>query len=257
MNYTVNAALLLIGLFVGMLLFLNIGQRVGRRVRAEETDAARARLSAIEAAIFGLMGLMIAFTFAGAAQRYELRRGLVVDEANAIGTAYLRIDLLSASRQGPLREKYRRYTEARFAAYRAPSDAERSKALADAATLQREIWAETIAALPEVSPQAMNVIIPAVNEMIDVTTKRAIAALTHTPGMIMAMLLLLGLICSLLAGYVLAGTRTRFVGLHFLAFALVMTATIYMVFDLDYPRVGLIRLDFADEALLDLLAMMK
>ena len=118
MNYNATAVLLLIGLFVGMLTMLAIGERMGRRTLAQQPDAARARLTGIEAAIFGLMGLMIAFTFSGAAQRYELRRQLVVDEANAIGTAYLRLDLLPTSRQPALREKYRRYTEARLAVYR-------------------------------------------------------------------------------------------------------------------------------------------
>ena len=93
--------------------------------------------------------------------------------------------------------------------------------------------------------------------MIDDTTSRATAALTHTPTLIMAMLPMLGLVCSLLAGYVIAGSQTRQVGLHLLAFALMMTATIYVVFDLDYPRFGLMRLDFADQGLLDLLDAMK
>lgn len=256
-SFSLNAVLIIVGLFAGMLLCLTIGQRLGRRRPAEATDAARSRLSAIEAAIFGLMGLMIAFTYAGAAERYEIRRQLVVEEANAIGTAYLRLDLLPAYRQEALREKYRLYAQARFAVFRAPSEDKRSSAQAAAVQLQREIWAGTIAALVEATPQATNVVIPALNAMIEVTIKRGIIALTHTPGMILAMLLMLGLVCSLLAGYVLAGSPRHHVGLHLLAFALVMTATIYMVFDLDYPRFGLIRLDFADQALLDVLDGMK
>ncbi len=93
--------------------------------------------------------------------------------------------------------------------------------------------------------------------MIDVTTSCAIAAFTHSPKLIMAMLSVLGLVCSLLAGYSIAGSQTRLVGLHLLAFALMMTVTIYVIFDLDYPRFGFIRLDFADQALRDLLAGMK
>ena len=93
--------------------------------------------------------------------------------------------------------------------------------------------------------------------MIDVTTSRATAALTHTPKLIMAMLSMLGLVCSLLGGYVIAGSQTRQVGLHLLAFALMMTATIYVIFDLDYPRFGLMRLHFADQGLIDLLDAMK
>ena len=134
MSYNAIAYLLIAGLFAGMLLCLLIGQRLGRRHRAEETDIAHTRLTAIEAAIFGLMGLMLAFTFSGAAQRYELRRQLIVDEANAIGTSYLRLDLLPTSRQAALREKYRRYTEARLAVYRVLPDIEASTAQVAVAT---------------------------------------------------------------------------------------------------------------------------
>lgn len=126
-----------------------------------------------------------------------------------------------------------------------------------ATALQQEIWAETIAALAEAPSYAPGVVIPALNQMIDVTTSRAIAALTHTPLLIMARLSILGFACSLLAGYVIAGSQTRLVGLHVLGFALMLTTTIYLIIDLDFPRFGIIRLDFADQGLLDLLARMK
>src|SRR6185503_11137843 len=99
MTFNLAAVLILVGLFGGILLCLKLGQQIGLRNQAEMTETARARLTAVEAAVFALMGLMIAFTFSGAAQRYELRRQLTVDEANAIGTSYLRIDLLPVARQ--------------------------------------------------------------------------------------------------------------------------------------------------------------
>ena len=71
------------------------------------------------------------------------------------------------------------------------------------------------------------------------------------------MLVLLGTACSLLAGYAMAGIGTRHVTLHTITFALIITSTVYVILDLDYPRFGLIRLDSADQALLDLLAGMK
>jgi hypothetical protein len=254
MSFNTTSVLLLIGVFTGMLLSLIIGQRLGRREMDVGTDSGRIQLTAVEAAIFGLMGLMIAFTFSGAAQRYELRRQLVVDEANAIGTSYLRIDLLPAARQAALRHKYRQYLESRIAIYQ-PGMNTSHEAIAN--KLQQEIWAGTVAALAEAPPQATIIIVPALNEMIDVTTRRSIAALTHTPKLIMAMLLTLGLVCSLLAGYVIGSSHTRHAGFHWLAFAFMMTITIYVIYDLDYPRYGAIQIDFADRALTDLLADMK
>lgn len=258
MNLNVIYMLFPIGLFLGMLLSLLIGQYLGRRDGLKVTDAVHARLTTVEAAIFGLMGLMIAFTFSGAAERYELRRQLVVDEANAIGTSYLRLDLLPASRQAALREAYRRYLEARIARTRLLPDVKASEQqMAIATRLQQEIWEGTIAALAEAPPHATIVVLPALNEMIDVTTSRAIAALTHTPTLIMVLLTILGLVCSLLAGYDSPVRGTNLIGLHQIAFAVMMTATIYMVFDLDYPRFGVMRIDFADQALIDVLAGMK
>jgi hypothetical protein len=250
--------LLVLGLFLGMLGMLALGQRLGRRSLAQEADVVRSRLTGVETAIFGLMGLMIAFTFSGAAARYELRRQLTVEEANAIGTAYLRLDLLPAASQPALRDRFRRYVTARIAVYRVLPDIETSNAQAAiATTLQQEIWTGVLAALKEAPPQATIVVVPALNQMIDITTARAIAALTHTPKLIFSVLLILGLVCSMLAGYVLAYTNTGNVRLHVVAFAVVVTLTIYLIFDLDYPRFGIIRLDFADQGLIDLLAGMK
>ena len=258
LNYNAIAFLLILGLFAGMLLMLTIGQRLGQRSLGQETDVVRSRLTGVETAVFGLMGLLIAFTFSGASARYELRRQLIVEEANAIGTAYLRLDLLPAASQPALREKFRQYVEARIEVYRVLPDIGASNARAVVAvTLQNEIWTGALAALKEAPPQATIVVVPALNQMIDVTTTRAIAMHTHTPKLIFAILLILGLVCSLLAGYVLAYTKTGNVRLHLFAFALIVPLTIYVIFDLDFPRFGLIELDFADQALIDLLAGMK
>ena len=257
-NIQLIAFLVVVGLFIGILAALAVGHYLGRLNISKETETAGIRLTAVEAAVFGLMGLMIAFTFSGAASRYEVRRQLTVDEANVIGTAYLRLDLLPAQAQPALREKFRRYTEARIAVFQLLPDIEASyKQAAVAASLQRDIWAGAIAALGASPPQATIMVVPALNQMFDITTSREIAALTHTPWVVYLMLVLLGLACSLLAGYVMAGIRTRHVMLHTITFALIMTSTVYVIVDLDYPRFGLIRLDFADKGLLDLLARMK
>ncbi len=202
-----------------------------------------------------MLGLLVAFTFAGAASRFEARRVLVVQEANAIGTAYLRLDLLPAAAQPALREKFRRYVEARLAVYRALPDLEAAYAqMALAAGLQQEIWSGSVAALREAPPNASLLLLPALNEMIDITTTRLVAAKTHTPPVILGALALLALFCSVLAGYGLAGGKPFSMALHMVGFALVLTFTIYVILDLDHPRVGLIRVDFADQALTDVLA---
>ena len=97
----------LVGFFVGMVLLLEVGRRIRLRALAKEGEKPAGGLGVVEGAIFGLMGLVIAFTFSGAASRFDARRQLIVEEANSIGTAYLRIDLLPEATQPPLREMLR------------------------------------------------------------------------------------------------------------------------------------------------------
>src|SRR4029079_11793835 len=97
--------LLLPGLFIAIVLSVEIGRRLGRRHAAEETASPSSVFATIQTGIYALLGLMIAFTFASAASRFEARRSLTVDEANAIGTAYLRLDLLPPASRPALRAK--------------------------------------------------------------------------------------------------------------------------------------------------------
>ena len=249
--------LLLPGFFLSIVLFIEIGRRLGARYVAEESERARTVLGTVETAIYALLGLMVAFTFSGAASRFDTRRTLTVDEANAIGTAYLRLDLLPSAAQPPLRDKFRRYTEARIAVYRALPDVKASNAqAARAIALQTEIWADAIAGLKE-SPDAAILVVPALNAMIDITTTRAIILKTHIPSTVLATLIVLMLVCSMLVGNGLRRERTFSTALHTLGFALVVTVTMYVILDLDHPRVGLIQLDYVDQALTDVLAGMR
>lgn len=256
--YSAGAFLLTVGLFLGMLAMMALGHRLRQRTLAGEADTVHSRLTGVEAAIFGLMGLMVAFTFSGAADRYELRRQLVVEETNAIRTAYLRLDLLPAHTQPALRDRFHRYVEARLAIFRALPDIEAAyEQIAVAAALQKEIWTGILAALKEASSQSTIMMIPALNQMIDITSTRTSAVFAHTPKLVFVVLLIIGLVCSLLAGYVSADTKPLKYRLPLVGFAAVWSLTIYLIFDLDYPRFGIIRLDFADQAFIDLLAGMK
>lgn len=95
--------------------------------------------------MFALLGLLIAFTFSGALSRFDSRRFGAVDEANAIGTAYLRIDLLPASTRPKLREAMRAYTDSRIATYRLLPDIAAARAeLERSRALQAEIWSQAV-----------------------------------------------------------------------------------------------------------------
>ena len=118
MGFELSALLLSGGLFVAMFAMLELGHRLGVRRRRIDAEGAAAGTGVVEGAVFALLGLLIAFTFSGAASRFDERRKLVVEEANAIGTAYLRLDLLPSAAQLDLRASFRRYLDARLAVYR-------------------------------------------------------------------------------------------------------------------------------------------
>lgn len=252
------AVLIAIGLFVGIMFLMEVGRRIGARQLARDPDGVRTGTGTVEGAIFALVGLLIAFTFSGAATRFDERRALIVQETNAIGTAWLRLDLLAEPARSALREDFRHYVDARLAAYRRIPDMPRvMAALQEATELQARIWNGALAAgrAADAAPDAVKLLVPALNEMIDITTTRTKATEMHPPAVVYMMLVVLTLAASLLAGYGMAGTRSRN-WLHITGFAAVMAMAIYIIIDMEYPRLGLIRVDAFDQALVDLRAGM-
>jgi len=254
MSHELSVFLFTFGLFLGMLLFLEIGRRVGIRRRKEDAGAGGEGIGALDGAVFTLLGLLIAFTFSGASSRFDTRRELIVEETNDIGTAYLRLDLLPPGAQLALRESFRRYLDARIEAYqKLPDLAAAQESLAKANELQLLIWRQAVAAsvAPGAPPQAPILLLPALNAMIDITTTRTMAAQMHPPAVVFAMLFGLALAASLLAGYGMAGSKMRR-WFHILGFAFVTAVAVYVILDMEYPRLGLIRVDAFDQALIDL-----
>src|SRR5262249_12777640 len=114
MNPAHWAAALSIGLFVGIVACLEVGYRVGRHSSEKNPESAHEGIGVIEAAVFALLGLLLGFSFAGGTSRLDTKRQLIVQEANAISTAYLRLDLLPASNQPEMRRLFREYLDARL-----------------------------------------------------------------------------------------------------------------------------------------------
>jgi len=258
MNIELIASASAAGLLFGMLALSEIGRRMGSAGLARDPDGLKGTGSAA-AAVFGLLGLLIAFTFSGAASRFEARRHLITQEANAIGTAYLRLDVLPRDSQPELRSLFRRYVELRAGTYRQSARSEaRNARLAEAAAMQSQIWLRAVAACqrPDAPAQATMLLLPALNEMIDITTTRATATENHPPLVIFLLLGVLSLIGALLVGYDLAPNKERS-WLHPALFAFMMSLAVYVIIDLEYPRQGLIRVDQADHVLLELRRSMQ
>jgi hypothetical protein len=240
-------------LFLGMLILLETGRRLGVRRRPKESEGERGSLGTIEGAVFALFGLLMAFTFSGAALRFNEKRMLIADEVNTIETAYLRLHLVPPEARAALQELFRNYVDSRLETYRKLPNMEAAQMeMANSKRIQEEIWTEAIAAtrLSNSHPDAGKLLLPALNNMIDITTTRTMALQTHPPRIIYVLLFGLGLICSLLAGYRMASSQRRS-WLHIIGFTVITVIIVYVMLDVEYPRAGLIRLETADQLLVD------
>ena len=131
MNLVFVALIAAASLLVLILAAAEVGRRTGVARLARHSGELAQGGGSTEAAMFALFGLLIAFTFSGAASRFEDRRHLIADEANAIGTAYLRLDLLPSHARPPLRELFRKYVDVRYTVYRQSEDDAATRAKLD------------------------------------------------------------------------------------------------------------------------------
>ncbi len=242
-----------------MLVSMLWGRRLGRRAFAAAPNARPAGLGTVETVAFALLGLLLAFTFSGAATRLDLRRAQIVEEANDIGTAWLRLDTLAPADRVRLREVFRRYVDARIATYQAlGSEAfldEAAAAYARSVTIQQELWTGATAAVTD-RPAATVVLLPALNAMFDIAATRRAAMLMHPPIVIYVVLVLLSFICSFLVGYEM-GASDVMSWAHVVMHTLLLTATLYVILDFEYPRLGLIRIDSFDDLIVQVRASMN
>lgn len=259
MSHTLNTFLYAAALLGGMLILFEIGRHLGNRQIKKDAEGAISGIASIESAILGLLALLLAFTFYGAAERFDKRRELIIDETNMIGTAYLRIDLLPANMQAGLRENFRRYVDSRLEFYRKLPDFEAAKQeFTNTNELQEQIWHQSVIAsrAQDAHSDAGKLLLPALNDMIDITTTRRLAMQIHPPAIIFVMLFGLAFASSLFAGYGMAKARRRSL-LHMIGFAGVMAVSVYVILDMEFPRLGLIRVAAFDQALEELRERMR
>jgi hypothetical protein len=130
--------------------------------------------------------------------------------------------------------------------------------LARSQQLQAEIWTQAAAAVrsPETRPSAELLVMSALNSMFDITTVRVVATQLHPPNIVYAMLFGLALAAALLAGYQSATEKARD-WVHQIGFAAMLALTLYVILDIEHPRLGLVRIDAIDQVIVDLRAGMK
>ena len=184
--------------------------------------------------VLGLLALLIGFTFSLALGRYDERRSLVLHEANALGTTWLRTDLLDTSDAEGVRTVLRRYIDARVDFANAKTARQEVDEYARTTALQAELWATVMAATAPFrdTPRA-SLMVTATNESIDLAGERFAARQDHIPHRVLRMLFLFSLLASGLLGYERVRQRTS-ATLLLLLFSL----SVGLVLDLDLPSTG-------------------
>jgi hypothetical protein len=197
-------------------------------------------------ATLGLLAFMLAFTFGMAASRFDTRKQLVLDEANAIGTTYLRTAMLPEQRDD-VRALLRSYVDARLDAVRSGRVAE---AIQRSEEIQGQLWsAATAVGLHHPDSIVVGLFVGSLNELIDLHAKRVTAGLRNRiPGAIWLTLLTIATLSLGVMGYHagLVGT-TR--SLAIIVVAVTFSAVIVLIADLDRPQEG--TLTVSQQALVD------
>jgi hypothetical protein len=223
-----------IPLFFVMLLLLEAGRRFKARTGLEPS-------ATIENADFALFGLLLAFTFSGAMGRFDEHRSLATHELNAIDTAYHRLDLLPPETQPPIRQLFRDYVTSRLNRYETSDHS----VIPESRRLREEIRKESVAAasMSQLNPNSATPVLPALNNMLDITNTRRNAFNMHPPEAVFLLLLFLSCLCAFIAGLVIKPGHKNW--LH-MTFAAIVSLTIGAILDIEYPHHGLIRLTSYD-----------
>jgi len=242
----------LVLIIVGLLLLAlgEVGFRAGLHLFVAKDEPRKSQIGGIQGALLGILALLLGFTFSIAVGRYENRRDLVLKEANAIGTTYLRASFLPEAQAKAVEDLLRRYTDARLSFYNAGSDLTKIAAAEDeAAKLQRELWVQTVAAGKEAPSPLIATFINALNETIDLDATRLHALRSRVPGAVWLLLLIVAGTGCFASGYSAgaSGERTSFSGT---ILPLLIAVVITIIADFDRPRHGLIGI--SQQPLLDL-----
>jgi len=246
MLYDSPTWLITVGLLCAMSAANEIGFRAGGRSRERETETSRAAATTLKGSVFGLVALLLGFSFSATTSRYDLRQRLVLDQANAVGTCQLRAGLLEESSRERIRTALRHYVRAHLEYATAGDDrAALARTSAEIDRILADLWTAVEEANRR-SPDAVrnSLIVPAANEVIDLSSTRAWAGRNHLPVPVITLLLASVLVSSLLLGHSSGQAGRRHIGL-WLASNLILALVMYVVLDFDRPRRGLIRVDQA------------
>lgn len=184
--------LILVLLLVGLVIAIQIGQHAGCKARAAGLDVAKGT-GTVEGGVLGLLGLILAFTFFNQETRFEQRINLVIDQVNAMATAYDQTLQLPEPARVEIRALLRSYKDAYREAFHTRDFDEQDDPLRKRGVeLYREIWAKATAACEDVDPEyCSNLLLPSIIELERVAMAMLVARQTHSPWVVMALVWIL------------------------------------------------------------------
>jgi hypothetical protein len=248
--YGANEWVLGLVFFALMVAACEVGFRIGRKSNLRSSEAA-GQISTIEVGILGVLGLLLGFTMSMAVTRFEVRKQLVLEEANAIGTAHLRTQLLPAVEGKEIADLLRAYTDVRLAPeHRADILEQISNARQQSARLQDAFWRRAVAyGQKDPNPVRAGLLLQSLNEVIDLDGARWMAFRNHVPETVIYVIAVVSLLAAMVVGYAFGMGRLRqFFSIGTLSLAI--TLVLIVIIDLDRPHEGLIRV--SQQPLLDL-----
>lgn len=227
--------------FALMLAATEVGFRVGSMVASNTSADTRSQISTVEAAVLGVLALLLGFTMSMAVSRFEVRKQLVLDEANAINTSLLRAQLLPAPEGPEITSFLRQYIEVRVQYGAARSDSALQNLRTQAVRLQKEFWTLAVAyAQRDPNEVKAGSLVESLNEAIDLEAARWMALQNHVPPSVIYVNAAVGLLSVLLVGYTF-GVNGHRNPLSMCVLALSIALVLGVIIDLDRPRSGFVR----------------
>ena len=230
------------------LIFLAVeaGFRLGRWRERRTEHERETPVGAIVGAILGLLAFLLAFTFGMAASRYDIRRGLVLEEANAIGTTYLRAEMLPEPHSKEVRSLLREYVEVRLEAIQP----EKLQAALDRSEkLQNRLWAQAVIVGGKSPTPITGLFVQSLNDVIDLHAKRlTMGVRNRIPFTIWAALYCTAILAMSAVGFH-AGLSSKSRTLATGALAITFSITLCLIADLDRPQEGLLKV--SQQAMID------
>lgn len=238
--------LLINGLVVLIILLMSLeaGYRIGLKQRKKLLDAETGGGTVALNSMFALLGLILAFTYASGVSRYEARKQAVIEEANVLGTAYLRAELIADPGGRALKEAIVAYAKTRAIPRKhILTNTEAEKILKNSLQAQSKLWATLKKALLQSKPGVIEgSMVAAMNDVLDLHTIRLAAIYDKLPSAVIWMLVFISSTTIVVTGFN-AGLSGKISRWRTTALALTITGVMLLIVDFDRPRDGLIQVN--------------